>query len=890
MPRDFPRSASLSLRHRNPLIAAAVAIALAPPAQSADQPSSALEEIVVTANRRQQTTEDIPYNITALSSKDLEEAGATNLQNLGHLVPGLSMPELGARADSSNNNIVIRGINATNQGLSFLAPNLADPPVSTYVDDVPLFVNLSLIDIERVEVLRGPQGTLYGSGAVGGTVRLIHALPDPSQFIAQVSGGLSGTQNAEDPSYSLGGVVNIPLADTFAIRGAFQYRKDSAFTDALNEAKYLPNGQPLLPPGADPLTSDQVYGPRKGVDASDMLALRASALWKISDAAQIIAAYQHQTDNAAGFSGQQTAYSAFTDPSTGMSYPGNPGATNATNKYITSEPMTRLVDLAAITVSMDMGFATVTSSSSFVNDRYHDIIDESSAMENAEKLPYGSYYYGGYPRGAALLYDFGRDQSLAEELRLVSKSGGPWEWLTGLYYRNERTTLEDPLTIPGLQAWAALPGSANNFNNYVATYYAGCPRFSTYDQAVAAPALCGRGGVPPNNLPQDLVYNFSRATRFNDYAIYGDLTRHLTEHWQVTAGGRFFWNDFSQNSTQELPIDGARVSETSTDPYGTSAAPEQTVNDHNHIWKLNTSYSFNAAVRPYVTWSEGYRHGGANSFAIGNCIYCELNGSQIPYRPDTAKNYEVGIKGTVGGMFRYSASLYRVDWRNIQLNTFTLRSGTGVVLNGGDARSQGLEVETTLQATERLAITAGYGYTNAKLTSDFITGSFVGESGNRLPGVPENQVTLGANYVQPLANERALQYHVGASYQSSVNSNINNLYVSNGSACIPNQPATCTIAAEPFPTWRTNYREFSGFAVLEASLGWDLGDGLNLRLYGDNLTNTAGTTAWTARYAPSLYIAQGASTVNLVHPSGANYMDFVMRPRTVGLDFRYKIR
>jgi iron complex outermembrane recepter protein len=884
------RSDRFVISRRHQLVAAAVAMVLARSGHATDERGSGLEEIVVTANRRQQSTEDIPYNITALSAKDLQDAGATNLQNLGHLVPGLSMPELGARADSSNNNIVIRGINATNQGLSFLAPNLADPPVSTYVDDVPLFVNLSLLDIERVEVLRGPQGTLYGSGAVGGTVRLIHALPDPSQFSAQVSGGLSGTQNAADPSYSFGGIVNVPLTETFAVRGAVEYRKDSAFTNALNEAKFGPNAQPLLPTGADPLTSDQIYGPRNGVDAADTLALRTSALWNVSDHTQLIVAYQRQVDNAAGFSGQQTAYAPFTDPTTGMSYPGNPGDTNATNKYIASEPMTRRVDLGAITLSMDMGFATMTSSSSYVNNRYNDVIDESSTMENAEKIPYGSYYYGGYPRGAALLYDFGTDRSFAEELRLVSKSGGPWEWLTGLYYRDETTSLEDPLTIPGLQAWAALPGSAGNFNNYVATYYGGCPRFNTFDQAVAAPAPCGRGGVPPSELPQNLVYNFTRATTFHDYAVYGDLTRHLTDHWQVTAGSRFFWNDFSQTSTQELPIDGARVSESGTDPYGTSVAPKQTVDDHNHIWKLNTSYEISSAVRPYATWSEGYRHGGANSFAIGNCIYCELNGSQIPYRPDTAKNYELGIKGTVNNWFRYSASIYRVDWHNIQLNTFTLRTSTGVVLNGGDARSQGLELETTMQATDRLSITAGYGYTDAKLTSDFITGDFVGQSGNRLPGVPENQLTLGANYVQPLPNQTTLQYHLGASYQSSVTSNINNLYVSNGSACNPNQPATCTIVAEPFPTWRTNYREFSGFAVLEASVGWELRNGLNLRLYGDNLTNAQGTTAWTGRYAPSQYIAQGASTVNLVHPSGANYMDYVMRPRTIGLNFRYKIR
>ena len=209
----------------NPLIAAAVVMALSPPAQSApDQPT--LEAVVVTASRRAQNVTDVPYNMSAVSAKELAVAGVQDLQGLAHMLPGVTMPRTsGPRANSSNSNIVIRGINATNQGLSFLAPNLAAPPVSTYIDDVPLFVNLSTADVERVEVLRGPQGTLYGSGAVGGTVRLIHNLPDPRKFEAEFSTDGSWTANARDPSYSFGGLLNVPLAEDLALRGNIDYRE-----------------------------------------------------------------------------------------------------------------------------------------------------------------------------------------------------------------------------------------------------------------------------------------------------------------------------------------------------------------------------------------------------------------------------------------------------------------------------------------------------------------------------------------------------------------------------------------------------------------------------------------------------------------------------------------
>jgi outer membrane receptor protein involved in Fe transport len=872
----------------SPLLAAAIVIALARSAQaSADQGS--LEEVVVTANRREQNVADVPYNLSTVSSKELQAAGVVDLQGLAHMLPGVTMPDLGPRANSSNSNIVIRGINATNQGLSFLAPNLADPPVSTYVDDVPLFVNLSVADVARVEVLRGPQGTLYGSGAVGGTVRLIHNLPDSQHLAGEFWTDLSGTQHARNPSYSFGGLLNVPLAENLAIRGNIEYRKLSAFTDALNEAKFDANMQPILPPGANPVTSDQVYGFRRGVDASDSLSGRLSMLWRATERFSALFAYQHQLDNSDGFSGQQTAYAAYTDPATGTSYPGNPGARNATNKYVANEPMTRRVDLGAVTLTGDLGFATVTSSTSYVNNRYNDIVDETSTEENAAKLPFGAYYYGGYPRGTSLLFDFGTDKSFVQEFRLVSPQSSVFDWIAGAFYRHETTHLEDPITIPGLKAWGLLPGSATLYNQYVQAYYAGCPTFATYDQAVAAPAPCGRGGVPPSKLPTDRIYNLIRDTGFHDKALYGELTYHFTDRWQLTGGTRFFWNDFSQSSVQYLPIDGARFSTSGTDPNGSGVSPLQQSSDHNHIWKLNMSYEVSPALRPYATWSEGYRHGGANSFAIGKCIYCELNGNQIPYQPDTARNYELGLKGVVGSWLRYSASAYRVDWRNIQLNTYTLRSSTGVVLNGKDARSQGVELEVTAQATDRLSVTAGYGYTDAKLTNNFIQGFYVGRSGDPLPGVPKQQATLAVDYVEPLREAMSLQLHLDGSYQSSVTSNINNLYVGTSGGCDPANPPSCAITAEPYPTWRTNYRVFGGFTLLNVAAILALNEKLSLRFFVDNVTNNQGITTWTARYSPSIDVPGfNGQPNNLVHPSGANYMDYVMRPRTIGLRLRYR--
>jgi iron complex outermembrane receptor protein len=149
---------------RNTLIATAVATALAPQvAVLAADDSNILQEVVVTANRREQNVLDVPYNISTVSGETLENADATNLNDLARLLPGVTIPDLGARANSSNSLIIIRGLNVNDPVASSYLPWGSVPTVSTYVDDVPQYVDLKLDDIQRIEVLRGPQGTLYGT-------------------------------------------------------------------------------------------------------------------------------------------------------------------------------------------------------------------------------------------------------------------------------------------------------------------------------------------------------------------------------------------------------------------------------------------------------------------------------------------------------------------------------------------------------------------------------------------------------------------------------------------------------------------------------------------------------------------------------------------------------
>jgi outer membrane receptor protein involved in Fe transport len=833
-----------------PLIAAACAAALAgarvtPAAEPGD--NSVLQEVVVTANRREQDVLTVPYNISALSGAQIEEAGLKDLQSLTRMVPGLVSADLGPRANSTNSNLIIRGLNASDQGSSYFGPNLAVPLVSTYLDDVPLFVNFNLADVERVEVLRGPQGTLYGSGAVGGTVKLIRHKPDLGAFSADFTADASSTDHSMGASYSFDGIINIPLGDTLALRANAGYSKLTGFIDGTHAARFDKTGQPLLADPDNPLTSDYLYQQINDVDSSNSKYGRLSLLWKPSERFNVLADYTHQKDHSGGFSWQDVGF----DYTTGEAIPRQ---LYTTQQQIPQQSLDRTLDIGALTVSLDVGFATVTSSSSYYNNRYDDVIDISSGQQYYATL--NPYYYGGYPRYAAFNFDHSSDKSFVEELRLVSKTGGAWDYIAGAFFRDQKTELTDPETLPGFAAWTHLPGSADTYN-----YYAGTA-FNTFADVVA-----DRGGTDPASLPADFFYNNIRHTRFHDRAIYGELTRHLTDRWQITGGVRQFWQSYDQSETQIYPFAGAAYSDTGEDPLGTTTS-EQSKSYRSHIWKLNTSYEVSPELRPYATFSEGFRHGGANSFkicptdtlALGGCEPSPQTAALIPFQPDTAKNYEVGMKGLIGGRVRYSLSVYRVDWNDIQLDAYAPVTGIQIVVNGKKARSQGVELEVEAALTRELSATIGGSYTDARLTEDFVRANFVGRDGDRLPLVPKKQATAALDYVLPLPDARDVSMHVDMAYRSDVNTSVNNLqYDTTNDVIFEN-------------IYSTNFRHLGGFTTLNANVGFQATQQLRVRLYCNNVTNQLGITTWAVARQPE------QST------------EYLTRPRTVGMTLQYSFK
>ena len=171
--------------NKKPLVlAVGAALAGASPlvvAQSTDGADGVIEEIMVTATRRETSVQDIPYNISAMSGESLERQNIVNQYDVLRAMHGITVVDRGYRNGGTVNSIVIRGLNVDNGANGDIMLN-AVPSVATYYDNSPLFANFLVKDVQRVEVLRGPQGTLYGSGSLGGTVRYIGRRPDPGGF------------------------------------------------------------------------------------------------------------------------------------------------------------------------------------------------------------------------------------------------------------------------------------------------------------------------------------------------------------------------------------------------------------------------------------------------------------------------------------------------------------------------------------------------------------------------------------------------------------------------------------------------------------------------------------------------------------------------------------
>lgn len=803
------------------------------------QEASVIEEIIVTATRRQESIKDIPYNISAMSGDALELQNIVNQNDLLRTIHGISVVDRGYRNSGTVNSIIIRGLNVDNGANGDIQLN-AVPTVATYVDNTPLFANFILKDIERVEVLRGPQGTLYGSGSLGGTVRYISNKPSTEDIAGNVSLDFGQTDGSEGNNTSLDAVINIPLGDRVAVRANLGRIDNDGVIDYINAYQLNPIGEPLINVGGncvDPrnATDQQIlnnvacFTNEEDADFVEIEYGKVALLLEPADSLSVLLSYQLQQDDTGG---RRSITEGTNNQPVGSALFFSYGDDDSGQVLL--EPSSREVDLTSLDVEWDLGFATFTSNTSVYT---HEGVAESDngGLWASGGRDWNALFYGGaWPRPAQRAERGYEDEATIQEFRLVSnETVNGFDWLVGAFYMDQEADVYQLSHNPGM----------NLFKN-------AC--------RATGDVLCTTGGIYGGFWPRfyaadltEIDFEYRRNTKYEETAIYGELTYNFSDTFRVTGGIRWFDNDTVNNTILGFPLTAGSVS---------PSAPQSKDADDDVLLKLNASWDINQQNMLYGTYSEGYRHGGAQSvpsLANGD-PFGEPNAEAIrTYDSDSVKNYELGIKGATSRL-SYGASVFYVKWQDPQLNTTSSYYGFFLAANGDEASTKGIELEVEGFVGDSLHYRVGYTYVDAKLDKDFISpqsGAVVASKGETLPASPGSMLSLTIDNTWHLSGDIDLTGIVNGYFQGESENFVNQSSVNN--------------------------ETFDSFWLWNASVRVDSDDWYAV-LYAKNISNEE---AVTGSFPCSNWCYDNGTFENWY---GNGNREMIAQPRTIGLSLGFK--
>ncbi len=664
--------------------AIAIAMALTPMAYA----QNVEDEIIVTATKRATSIQDVPFSVNAQTQEDIQRTGAGNLEDISRNVAGMSIQNLGP----GQSQVSLRGVSA--------GQIIRDQPgvkeqVGIYLDEsvisLSLFTpDLDLYDLNRVETLRGPQGTLFGSGSVGGTIRYITNQPD----LDSASGSLEANANTVTDGGEGGhlkGMANIVLAPgRAALRLTGYHTEYAGFIDALRE-------------GA-PITEDVNDGQRSGVRAALALQLTPNLL--------ITPRVVYQEVQVNGFN-RQEVFNLFAQPFTTT----RPPVTLAERQQflLLDEEFNDETLIADVTVNYALGGVDFTSITTYI-DREILVSRDASALTGSVGVS-----SLGFPEAAVLLPSNLRDTTelsqLTQEVRLASSGAGPFQWLVGAFYADIERVYAQRLPTPG------------------------------YDAATDAALGAGTAAAVANGFGPDSPYNADLPYDITQLALFGEASYDLTDRMTVTVGARYY--DFEESrrfhSGGLFSNGDDQIASTASDGVSPrvlvsyEATPDLTLNA-----QVSKGFRVGGANDPLnLPLCDDGVPGGPDAANFGG----------FPtYEDETLWNYEGGAKYSNGGV-TFNVAAYYTDIRNLQVTADAGSCSSRVVFNA-DAHTMGLEAEFAATLFEGFEVSlAGslveseFDETRAAAVGGVLAGI---REGNRLPSVPDYQIAATASYYFPI--------------------------------------------------------------------------------------------------------------------------------------------
>ena len=624
------------------------------------------DAIMVTATRRSTTIMDTPINISAVAGEELERQRITDVRDIADFTPGMTISDTGP---GSTGTIVLRGLSASDVGDGGA---IYQDSLGIYLGEVPLFYDFKFLDIDRVETLMGPQGTLYGLGTLAGAIRYIPKRPNTDAMEMEVHGSVSTKAHSDDIGYQGDVVVNVPIVrDHVAFRTATGYYSDPGFIDypLLVQEPGISNPQPdgFIAPG-DPLPTgisqagyDANLFKKKDLNFEKTFTSRNQLLLQTSEDLQLFLTYAYQQTKTDGASSNSTGVFGT-------------GKYENASRFI--EPVDRHAHLLSAEVNANIAdVVDLVATGAYTESAFKDSGDVTDLLLD---LDYG---YELYPGFAAY---FASDRVRKEkniEVRFVSSHGGPISWVFGGFWHE---------------------------NKYQSDYAERTPNHPWGD---------------PVGNPEYLEYVSYVTSKVTEKAIFGETTLQLTDEWQITGGARYFDYASEIAGASTLPLLGEPLSPYDLDVNGGSGGQDGVV------WKLNTSYEYSPDVMVYLTYSKGYRIGGPNRVApcdadipldptqyTGDQVICALP-NEIQYGPDEILNLEMGTRiQLLDRRLMLNFNIYNIEWSGLQVASATTYGVTGITVNAGKARSRGLAASFQAKPIPELTIQGSYSYVDAQLT------------------------------------------------------------------------------------------------------------------------------------------------------------------------------
>jgi iron complex outermembrane recepter protein len=704
---DRARSRS-SLSSRCLAAAAAIAAVIGGHARAQEAKPQAepteLQEIIVTATKRESTVHDTAVSITAITGEDIAERGVTDLDTLAQSVPGLSLKSSGPGQTEFEM-----------RGLASVGGNSA--VVGFYLDDIPLsasagafngrlVIDPNLYDLNRVEVLRGPQGTLYGSSSMGGTIKVISNAPDPSNFDASAQGTFSGTDGG-GANYAENGMVNLPLGSTAALRLVATEAHTSGWLDRI----VIADGQFPIETNNFNTRGDVLAAPvaktYSNVNDEDLTGARASLLWRPMDRLEVNTMFFYQRISQGGLNQIDT------DPGTDAHY----------QPFDSGEGISDKIDLGNIAIKYrGDGFDVISTTARW---KRQETLVEDGNEELQWALAKPSFYVstGGF---GPLDPDVETDESdqTSEELRIASNGDSPFKWLGGYFYSDFHSSTDLNIGWPG--ALSAF-GTTNAFQQ---------------------------------QQPITILQN----------AVFGEISYNITSQLKATAGFRrfSFISELSNFESGAISATGGNtVDATHSSEKDQGIDPKYDISyevSKQLLLYATAAKGFRPGGGNQVVPVSGPVDCEAGLQQVYNTT--SFVPSPLTFKPDYLWSYEVGEKfASSDRRISINAAEYFEHWSNVQ-QSVPLTCGFTFAANAGDAHIYGSELEIDAALAPGLVLSLAGGYTHGR----FVTSGFNGLeilTGEQLQNIPEVTTSQSLSYRRPLSDQVTLIARVDNNYIGS---------------------------------------------------------------------------------------------------------------------------